>query len=127
MQVKTGHQPITELLSTFVKMHGGPELSPDMACESCGLTYSQFQDASLLGCPQCYTAFEPVLDTLLARAHEGGNHHVGKVPRRAGGSSEQKQFQLSRLRQRLDDAIASEDYELAASLRDEIEHFEMAK
>ncbi len=127
MQVKTGHQPITELLSTFVKMHGGPEVSPDMVCESCGLTYIQFQQSSLLGCPQCYTAYAPVLETLLERAHEGGSHHVGKVPRRAGGDSEQKQFQLARLRQRLDDAVAAEDYELAASLRDEIQHFEIAQ
>ncbi len=130
MQVKASsgaHQPITELLSTFVKMHSGGEIEgPDIKCEQCGLTYPQFHESSLLGCPQCYTAFESVLDSILQRAHEGGTHHLGKVPRRAGSSDEQRQLQLSRLRQRLDEAVEAEDYEMAANLRDEISQFEVA-
>lgn len=52
------------------------------ACPSCGLTYAKFKESGLLGCPDCYAAFEPSLGPLLERAHEGGAHHAGKKPRR---------------------------------------------
>jgi len=122
--VKPVHTPINELLTTFVKMHSGTAaVQQDLACEECGLTYAQFQERSLLGCSHCYTAFETVLAPLFERAHEGGSHHLGKVPKRAG-AGEGRQLRLSRLRKRLDDAVAAEDYELAAQLRDEIARFE---
>lgn len=53
------------------------------SCPGCGLTFAQFRHAGLLGCPECYRAFETTLSPLLERAHEGGTHHVGKTPRRA--------------------------------------------
>jgi len=48
---------------------------------------------------------------------------VGKVPRRAG-SGELRQQQALRMRKRLTKAIESEDYELAARLRDDISRHE---
>jgi protein arginine kinase activator len=63
---------------------------------------------------------------LLERAHEGATHHVGKVPHRAG-AGEARQVQLTRMRKRLDHAVASEDYELAAQLRDDIRQMEDAE
>ena len=118
-----GDAPIHELLGTFLKMHSGTPVQEEMACENCGLTYSQFREKSVLGCPACYTHLEPVLSPLLGRAHEGGSRHVGKTPKRSGASY-RHQMQLSRLRKRLDDAVTAEDYELAANLRDEIGQFE---
>lgn len=119
------YTPINELLSSFVKMHSGEEAEPaqEVACENCGLTWAQFQERSLLGCPECYRAFERLLVPLLERTHEGGTHHLGKVPRRSG-AGEQQQLQLMRLRKRLTEAVEAEDYELAAHLRDEIGRFE---
>lgn len=119
------HTPINELLTNFVKLHSGaaPQVGQDLSCDDCGLTFAQFREHSLLGCPQCYKAFESTLGPLLERAHEGGTHHLGKVPRRAG-SGEQRQAQLMRMRKRLDDAVGAEDFELAARLRDEIRGFE---
>ena len=119
----SGHTPINELLSTFVKMHSGAAATQELTCETCGMTFSQFREHSLLGCPQCYAAFEPQLSPLIERAHEGGTHHMGKVPRRAG-PGEQRQADLLRLRKRLTEAVAAEDYELAAKLRDELRKFE---
>jgi len=121
---KTVHTPINELLTNFIKTHSGaPASREELVCDNCGLTFAEFREAALLGCPSCYTAFEPSLTPLLERAHEGGSHHVGKVPRRAG-SSEQRQARLLRLRKRLDEAVGAEDYELAARLRDDIKRFE---
>ena len=118
-----GHAPINELLNNFVKLHAGsPAEKPsaaELACTGCGLKFSDFRESSLLGCPTCYTSFEEPLSPLLERAHQGGTHHVGKVPQRSG-DVELRQARLTRLRSRLDEAVASEDFELAARLRDEL-------
>lgn len=125
LAIKAVHTPINELLTNFVKLHSGvaPQSSLELTCEECGLTFSQFRESSLMGCPHCYKSFESPLGPLLERAHEGGTHHIGKVPRRAG-AGEQRQAQLMRMRKRLDEAVAGEDYELAARLRDDIRRFE---
>lgn len=125
--IKSAHAPINELLTNFVKATGSPEkpaVSLDLTCQDCGMSFSEFRDKSLLGCSGCYAAFEAPLSSLLERAHEGGNHHIGKVPRRGGGGSEQRQLQITRIRKRLDDAVEAEDYELAAQLRDDLSDLE---
>ncbi len=125
---KGSHENISQLLTNFVKLQtGGVGLATtDVRCEECGLTFSKFREQSLLGCPSCYKAFEGPLSPLLERAHEGGTHHVGKAPRRAG-TGEHRQLLLGRLRRRLDEAVAAEDYELAARLRDDIRRHEEAE
>ena len=118
--------PINELLTNFVKLHSGGAGTASLgklACESCGLTFGDFREHTLLGCPDCYTAFEDQLGPLLERAHEGGSQHVGKIPHRAG-SGQARQEQLMQLRGRLDEAVVREDYELAARLRDDIGRLE---
>ncbi len=126
LAIKSIHTPINELLTNFVKVHSGEE--PDRpagggVCESCGMTFAKFRKDSVLGCPDCYKAFEQLLSNLLERAHEGGTHHIGKVPRRAG-AGEQRQAMLMRMRKQLNAAVVGEDYELAARLRDDINRFE---
>ncbi|MBB6430875.1 UvrB/UvrC motif-containing protein [Algisphaera agarilytica] len=136
LTMKSAHAPINELLTNFVKLHSGGASgegesgksgeggSPkDTACENCGTTFADFRENSLLGCPMCYKTFEQPLSPLLERAHEGGTHHIGKVPRRAG-VGEQRQMAMQRLRRQLDDAVMAEDYELAARLRDDIQQME---
>lgn len=126
MSVKAVHTPINELLTNFVKLHSGggsTASTTELACPECGLSFSQFRESSLMGCPDCYKAFEGPLSPLLERAHEGGSHHVGKVRRRAG-AGEQRQAQLTRMRKKLDEAVSAEDYELAARLRDDIRRYE---
>jgi protein arginine kinase activator len=131
LAIKSVHTPINELLTNFVKLQTGAAagqtgLVPakqELTCPECGLTFSGFREQSLLGCPTCYREFEPALGPLLERAHEGGTHHVGKVPRRAG-QTEHRQQHLLRLRKRLDEAVTAENYELAAKLRDQISQWE---
>jgi protein arginine kinase activator len=126
LAIKSINTPINELLTNFVKVHSatGPEkASQGLACDECGLTFNQFRKDSLLGCPDCYKSFEQPLSTILERAQEGGTHHIGKVPRRAG-AGEQRQALLLRMRKQLDNAVIGEDYEQAARLRDDIRKFE---
>jgi len=112
-----------DLLSNIVKPAAERSEASDLACEDCGLSYQEFRKHSLLGCPGCYEAFESQLGALVERAHEGGTHHLGKVPRRAR-AGEQRQQQVLRMRTRLTEAITAEDYELAARLRDDIKRVE---
>ena len=123
LAIKTPHMPINQLLTNFVKQHSGIVEQPALLCDHCGLSFAEFREHSLLGCPACYTAFDAQLSPLIERAQGGGTHHIGKAPRRAGGG-EQHQQRLLRLRKRLAEAVAAEDYEQAARFRDEIRRCE---
>jgi len=95
----------------------------ELKCEVCGITFLEFRQQQLLGCPNDYKAFEEVLVPLLERAHEGGTVHVGRVPANAA-AAERRQNELLRLRGQLKEAIAREEYERAASLRDRVKELE---
>src|SRR3954452_20063888 len=116
------HMPINELLTNFVMQHSGLQKEAGTACEYCGITWSEFRQNGLLGCAHDYTLFERDLTPLLQRAHEGANHHIGKVPTRRGGSGVpmKRQVDLVKLRRELGKAVEAEDYERAAKLRDQI-------
>jgi protein arginine kinase activator len=83
----------------------------------------EFQAQGLLGCPNDYDVFRPVLTPLLERAHGGATQHVGKVPATAG-ESVRRQTGLLRLNRELQEAIEQEDYERAAEVRDQIRALE---
>jgi len=119
--IQQPHAPINELITKFVMTTADAQVAPARtpACQTCGLTFADFRQRGLLGCPACYKAFEQHLGPLLERAHEGATHHTGKLPRRAGQSVDRQQ-RLTVLRKQLTDAIAQEQYERAASLRDEL-------
>ena len=89
-------------------------------CPSCGLSYAKFRQKGLVGCPGCYEVFERHLTPLIERAQNGANNHVGKAPRRAGTSID-RQLLMQQLLRELDDAVAAEQYERAATLRDRLQ------
>jgi len=126
--VKVTNAPINELLEKFVLKHSGGQAPPvesakELSCAMCGMSYGAFRKRGLLGCPACYDAFEPALGPLLGRAHEGADHHIGKVPQHAG-VDELRQQRLMQLRRELDQAVAAEKYEAAARLRDQVRQME---
>ena len=103
------------------------------SCPACGMSYAEFKDLELLGCPTCYSTFERQLSRLLERTHEGGAHHIGKVPRRALeasragrsldevlGDQAEREERVRALRKQLDEAVSTEQYERAGHLRDEL-------
>ena len=87
-------------------------------CELCGMTYVEFQKCGMLGCANCYKAFKAPMSALLQRVH-GNTQHAGRVP---GGvhSGTSIRMNIDRLKQKLQKAIADEEYEQAAKLRDAI-------
>lgn len=97
---------------------GGGEL----VCPKCGFTQSDFKKLGRMGCATCYQVFAQGLEDLLRTMHRGVKHS-GKVPRRwqeAGPAPADVAEQIRQLSKRLEQAVAQEDYELAARLRDEI-------
>ncbi len=122
--VKVTNAPINELLEKFVLKHSGAQpAETELSCEQCGLSYEAFRKRGVLGCPACYEAFAPTLKTLLARAHEGATQHIGKAPRNCGADTLRQQ-RLMQLRRELDQAVAAEQYETAARLRDQVQQIE---
>ena len=90
----------------------------ELTCEQCGMTYAEFQKCGMLGCAECYKTFKKPLDALLQQIH-GNTQHAGRIPGsvRSGVSI---RMNIDRLKQRLQKAIAEEEYEQAAKLRDSI-------
>ena len=82
------------------------------------MTYQEFQKCGMLGCANCYQAFKEPMTALLQRVH-GNTQHAGRVP---GGvhSGTSIRMNIDRLKQKLQKAIADEEYEQAAKLRDAI-------
>ena len=103
---------------------GSREASPadKQTCPLCSLTFLEFRNSGRLGCPHDYEVFRDELMPLLESIHDE-TRHSGKVPRRAPRGS-QKQTVLMQRRNDLKRAIAAEDYESAARLRDEIKWLE---
>lgn len=86
----------------------------DLVCSVCGMRTADFKQSSSLGCAACYETFADDLAPLFAEMHKG-DHHVGKVP-----VAEQLTKELSTLQLSLDSAVALQDFEGAALLRDRI-------
>ena len=90
----------------------------DLRCEGCGLSFERFATLQLLGCERCYTSFAARLEPLLAKI-QAGCSHVGKIPARRGHGMRLAR-DAARLRSQLEKAVASEQYERAAALRDRL-------
>ncbi len=122
--------PISQLLEDFVlQTTSAPQqeqpAGPELTCEVCGTTFSEFQDTGLLGCPNDYDTFAEALEPLLEKAQDGHVQHVGKVPHNIG-RSQKRQTEILRLRTELKSAVTAEDYERAAELRDQIKEMEQS-
>jgi protein arginine kinase activator len=113
-------------------------------CINCKTSFNDFKQQGMLGCPECYRCFEAFLGPMIERAQEGGVAHVGKTPkrllsgapasptsvhasiepaeiqRRLALAAEQNAVRVKALQRQLDQAIAAEQYEQAAKLRDEM-------
>lgn len=97
-----------------------------LRCRACGLKYSDFKESGRLGCPECYAGFDAQLTELMARIH-GASHHAGRAY--AGGaelklSRAETARRLEELRAELKAAVAKEDFEAAARLRDAMKALE---
>lgn len=95
---------------------------PAAACPLCGGTLEDISSKGRLGCEQCYDVFSQQLTPYLNRMY-GSAHHVGRVPKSAGEEIKARR-QLEQLRADLKSAVEAQEYEKAATLRDQIKGLE---
>ena len=114
--------PMGAFLSDFLAPEpaGGGEEDP--VCPMCGATREEFRRTNRLGCAMCYTTFRSRLLPVLSRFHRHVSH-VGRVPRAASGLSS-RLGEITRTRVALEKAVAVEDFEAAARLRDRLRALE---
>ena len=96
--------------------------APVEKCGVCGFTQADFKKSGRLGCSACYGTFSEGLGSLLKAMHKG-TEHIGKLPQRAHRELELSDRMRSLTRD-LQKAVADENYETAASLRDQIRQLE---
>jgi len=87
-------------------------------CPHCGFSHADFKKTGRFGCAECYKTFGEGLENLLKSMHKG-TRHAGKTPQ-AFQQNRDAAEKLKALEKKLSQAVAGEDYEQAARLRDEI-------
>jgi protein arginine kinase activator len=129
---------LADLLAGLTDTAKGPVVAKEgekdiLKCSRCGLPYEDFRKFGRLGCSECYTSFREHLTGLLRKIH-GSNKYLGKTPsnyqgQQASASTEGSMAllasdDLADLRKQLHSAIAAEDFEKAALIRDKIRNLE---
>jgi len=114
------HFSIADLLGGLIEAQSEqdpPELAT-LKCPSCNMTYAEFKTKGRFGCAEDYEIFKKALLPLLEKIH-GSLTHTGKVPTRLGESAARER-EIVKLQHELNKAIAEENYERAAQIRDQI-------
>ncbi|MBQ8807805.1 MAG: UvrB/UvrC motif-containing protein [Clostridia bacterium] len=93
-------------------------------CPVCGMTLSEFSRKGRMGCGSCYETFRRQAKVMLKKIHGTSVHNtagekpVQKQPVEEAPKKEKSELDL--LKEQLQSAIESENYEEAAVLRDKI-------
>ncbi|MBM7853792.1 protein arginine kinase activator [Desulfohalotomaculum tongense] len=112
------------LLGGLMGYDYSPSIKTGMSqtCPKCGISQSRFVKVGLLGCTECYEAFEGQIIPLVRRIH-GTGQHTGKVPKRTGGRARINK-EIKMLKEKLQEAVNREEFEKAAEIRDQIKSLE---
>ena len=97
------------------------EGSEGLRCPRCGAGLADFRETGRLGCGECWEVFAAPLTDLVRRLH-GATRHLGEgyLPPSVDGQGRPSGPADEGLREQLRDAVASEDFERAARLRDQL-------
>lgn len=95
-----------------------PKKEKDIHCSNCGLTFNEFKKVGKFGCPQCYSEFKTGIKSMLKGIH-GDDRHKGKIPTKANTNIRINR-EIEELNKKLEDAVKKEEFEKAATIRDEI-------
>ena len=108
-----------------------------LRCKNCNTTYKEFLDTGMLGCSDCYDAFQDRIDYVLKRI-QGSSDYQGRkcnqfledsknVEKKKVDKENKKENKKEKLEEDLKKAIKEERYEDAAKIRDEIKKLEQKK
>lgn len=118
----TGKHPLGDFLKA-VHQQADSAAGDAVRCSFCSMTLRDFRASGRLGCALCYGSFERNLRELLRRVH-GSSRHVGREYEPPEEQEDSRIGTLLELRDRLRRAIETEQFELAANLRDQIRGLE---
>ena len=90
------------------------------ACPLCGMTLSEFTRKGRMGCGKCYDTFRRQAKNMLQKIHGTSVHCVEQKEEIKEEAPKKEKSELEILKEKLQEAIASENYEEAAKIRDEI-------
>lgn len=130
-----GEFPFSKLIKGILSSHlvqGSKESNPmlHLSCDKCGMTYQDFTKIGKFGCAECYNVFGPlILDTI--KKIQGSSTHTGRKYQSVRDTDDvslqeldavlaDDETRLKMLSEKLQSALAVEDYEQAAKLRDEM-------
>ena len=108
--------------TTTLETPSAPQMDDRTCCPGCGFAFDDLKKTGRLGCNECYQFFRDEIKHNLAGMHKGTNH-TGRVPEGMVEAFHKRQ-QLESLEQEMAEAIDAEDYEKAATLRDQISQLE---
>lgn len=96
-----------------------------MRCPLCGISFEEIAKNGQVGCEDCYQYFRGRLTPTIEKLH-GKAGHVGKVPFEQLETQpvEKQKNTLAVLKKQLEEAIAAQEFEQAAILRDQIKEME---
>jgi protein arginine kinase activator len=120
---------VSSVLSSLIEQQHETEIEDDLkdvTCPMCGTTYEELRKQGKAGCARCYEVFARGFMPFIERI-QGSSEHRGKAPRRLDKADTEIRRRLLHCKQRLKIAVMEEDYELAASMRDEIRMIEKQK
>ena len=121
---KSANAPLVDFLAQIGEVTDGEKVAGK--CPSCGLGIDQLRQTGRLGCGVCYTHFEEHLRSLFRRLH-GGTKHVGKVVLPTDPDETDRTARVVSLRRSLQRAVEAEDFEHAATIRDQLRKLEMSE
>jgi protein arginine kinase activator len=121
LDTQKSNAPLADFLAQIGK--GVTEGQAAGRCPACGMTAAQLRQTGRLGCSTCYAHYDEHLRGLLRRLH-GGTKHVGKVVLPADAKENDRAARMVSLRRSLQRAVEAEDFEFAASLRDQLRQLE---
>ncbi len=122
MELSLAQGDIQSFLSSILSILGNSQAQeqPSLTCGGCGLTYAEFERTGKLGCARCYRDFSEQLGPLLQRIH-GRAQHAGRTPASyVSAPVDSVALEMEELRQKMELAVASENFEDAAKYRDEL-------
>ena len=96
----------------------------ERTCPRCHMRRTDFKKGGRFGCAECYEAFADELPPLLKQMHRS-DHHTGKIPANQGRKIK-TDAEIAAMQTKLKKAIASEAFEEAARIRDQIEAMKAA-
>lgn len=111
--------------SAAAKLLTGSKSAPSIPkCPECGTDGESLRRTGLLGCPNCYEVFSSQLEPLLRSVHHAVEHNP-----RAERDDPVSRLEriLESLRRELSESVRREEFERAASIRDEIRRYEKEK